>query len=329
MERHTVGLAAIALAAVVALAVLGAGRPALAHDPCGDANCDGAVNTVDVALILQHHAGLLASLPCLHNADVDLDGSVTSVDAALILQYGAGLITKLPPLSGELRDIPECGPRPELSEAAYIVTEMLARGSSDLFLDREERDALSGELHAALARIREAHPAMADISVKPSYDVGRVALTPDAGLIDAIQALVPDERGLVTFVTGYAGFDDLNARLGLRGIHRLKLTAIDSLWLTLCFDDHLNAPAAVAAYGDLEEVLYAYAGSGYVDGPDIEAMRSGETWYVVFRDAWGDCIMGCIEEELFFFTVAGDQVIAVDESEALADPRFVELVQLL
>jgi hypothetical protein len=61
----------------------------------GDVNCDGQVNAVDAALVLQFVAGLLASLPCAHAGDVDESGALNALDAALILQFVAGLIPDL------------------------------------------------------------------------------------------------------------------------------------------------------------------------------------------------------------------------------------------
>jgi hypothetical protein len=62
----------------------------------GDVNCDGNVNSIDAALVLQFDAALIASLPC-QNADVNADGATNAIDAALILQFDAGLIDSLPP----------------------------------------------------------------------------------------------------------------------------------------------------------------------------------------------------------------------------------------
>ncbi len=61
----------------------------------GDVNCDGSVNAIDAALVLQFSAGLLGSLSCLQNADVNHDRSINAIDAALILQYVAGLLSHL------------------------------------------------------------------------------------------------------------------------------------------------------------------------------------------------------------------------------------------
>ncbi|MCH7697826.1 MAG: hypothetical protein IH865_02655 [Chloroflexi bacterium] len=63
----------------------------------GDVNCDGTIDAVDAAFILQFSAGLLGSLPCAGGADVNHDGVTNPLDAALILQFAAGLIPSLPP----------------------------------------------------------------------------------------------------------------------------------------------------------------------------------------------------------------------------------------
>ena len=63
----------------------------------GDANCDGTVNSIDAAIVLQDTAQLLPFLPCPLNADVNHDSRINAVDATLILQFSAGLIGVLPP----------------------------------------------------------------------------------------------------------------------------------------------------------------------------------------------------------------------------------------
>ncbi len=62
----------------------------------GDVSCDGVINSIDAALVLQFDAGLIPSLACEQGADVNGDGNINSLDAALILQLDAGLIPSLP-----------------------------------------------------------------------------------------------------------------------------------------------------------------------------------------------------------------------------------------
>lgn len=62
----------------------------------GDVNCNGSVNSIDAALVLQYGAGLTNSLACLAAADVNENGNVDAIDAAIILQFDAGFIGTLP-----------------------------------------------------------------------------------------------------------------------------------------------------------------------------------------------------------------------------------------
>ena len=91
-------LFALSIFVFAAVAVWTASQPTSAGGPVyGDASCDGTVNSIDAAVVLQYSAGLLPSLGCAENADVNVDGQANSLDAALILQFGAGLISNLGP----------------------------------------------------------------------------------------------------------------------------------------------------------------------------------------------------------------------------------------
>ena len=87
--------------ALITAAVWYASQPTSAGQPLyGDASCDGTVNSIDAAVVLQYSAGLLPSLGCPDNADVNGDGQANSLDAALVLQFVAGLIGHLGPPDG-------------------------------------------------------------------------------------------------------------------------------------------------------------------------------------------------------------------------------------
>ena len=63
----------------------------------GDADCNGAVDSVDALQVLRFVAGL-GTPDCLAAADVDCSGAVNSVDSLKILRFVAGLPqTGLPP----------------------------------------------------------------------------------------------------------------------------------------------------------------------------------------------------------------------------------------
>ncbi len=69
----------------------------LPKPPVGDVSCDGEVDAIDAALVLQFGAALIGKLSCEKAADVNEDGAINAIDAVLILQFVAGLIDGLPP----------------------------------------------------------------------------------------------------------------------------------------------------------------------------------------------------------------------------------------
>ncbi len=60
--------------------------------PAGDADCNGLVNSIDAAFVLQLVAGLIGTVPCPIPADVNGSGEIDAIDATLILQIDAGLL---------------------------------------------------------------------------------------------------------------------------------------------------------------------------------------------------------------------------------------------
>ena len=81
---------------ILAVAAASSSGYATGERNLGDVNCDGNVNAIDAALILQKTAGLIDTLACHDAGDVNDDNLLNAIDAALMLQYDAGLIDRFP-----------------------------------------------------------------------------------------------------------------------------------------------------------------------------------------------------------------------------------------
>ena len=215
----------------------------------------------------------------------------------------------------------------ERTDSDIIATDILSRESQDLLLDSEEFAALSGELERILQLIHDTYPATESIHAHYSHFPGQVVLGVESPLREAIQNAVASQPDAVGLVTGQATFDALNARLG--GVRGVRLSPYFSDYLLLCLDELVNADAATAAYSQVEGVQYAHLNGVGGDGPDIDALQNGDTWYVVFRDAWGDCPAGCMHSELMYFTVTGNEVVSVDAAQAATEPTLASLAELV
>ena len=316
--------AGIVIAAAIGVGIALAPRltaPVLAQYVAGDVTCDQRTNSIDALLVLQYEGTALATLPCGQNADLDSDDDIDSIDAALILQRHSGLLPVDP--SDALRNLPTaCPSGPPLSNGTIMANQMLSRGNSDLHLDRTERDRLADELDHVLGLIASVEPRTDDVRIFERNRPGRVLITMSSELETAVRSLTSDDPASLAFVTGFDEFDALNAKLRLRAIHVVGQYAA---LLALCFPDTLNISAAVDAYSTLGGVRAVSGGLQFGSGPDIQAEQSGDTWYVVIMDAWGDCPSGCTKAAFFFFTATSDSVVEIEQAQALEDPLFEEL----
>lgn len=202
-------------------------------------------------------------------------------------------------------------PPDERPEAAVLAERILIRTGNRLAFDPSSRDELARELGDVLAAVRTAHPAMAAIAARELARPDSLILGLEPPLAEPVQGMFDESGRAAALRSGSPALDSLNEAAGLRGARLL-----DASTVLFCFAPVLNVPAAAAAYAELVGISYAEPDAPAGDGPDIEAARVHGTWYLVFRDASGDCPSGCIDEQLFFFTVSDGAVLPGDPEAA-------------
>ena len=212
---------------------------------------------------------------------------------------------------------------PTLTEAAILADRLLRREDDSLLLDAAQRRELADEITAVLSRIRQAYPAVTDVTARATYATGELILALEPWLFEVVSSLLDDSTGSVELRTGHAEFDLLNARLGLSVVVRIFQF---SGTVVFYFNEYLNVAAAAPAYAALEGIEYAEPNAYVGDGSDVDAVESEGRWYVVFRRAWGDCPAGCINETLDFFIVSGDGIERVERTQAMERIEFRDLV---
>ena len=210
------------------------------------------------------------------------------------------------------------------AEARVLADRILHRESDDLLLDGARQRALGHEIKRALSLVRRTYPAMADVPVREEPAPATLVLGLEGALRDAVTARWGEETASAPPPTGHGAFDALNATLGLRTARPYPALGAVALQLV----ERVNVEAAARAYGAIEGVAYAEPDAPLGDGSDIEAAKSGDTWHVVFRKAWGDCPAGCIYQELSYFTVADEGVEKVAPAQAHAMKPFATLLAL-
>ena len=214
-------------------------------------------------------------------------------------------------------EIPAQGPTPcpppagERSDSAILADRIVRRDSGQLLLELATRDQLERELADALRLVRAAYPEVIGIHARERYRPSMLILGLEPPLLRRVHGMFDRAGVIVTLRTGDPGLDSLNAELGLRGARSLG-----ALGVIFCFGPELNVVTAAAAYSRLEGVSYAEPDARLGDGPDLEAVRVNGDWYLAFRNAWGDCPSGCLNEQFHFFVIADGSVRPADVEAA-------------
>ena len=203
--------------------------------------------------------------------------------------------------------------RPPTSEAELLAARFLQREGRLVAADDASRRGLAQEIDEVLSRLREEFPGMANIVARESSETPRrVILELEPDLLDAVDRALGNSDAPVPLRTGNVDFDCLNARLGLRAVNVYR--RLDAA--VLSFGHRIDFMEAMTRYSKIEGVGYVESDAFLGDGPDVGMRRSEKDWFVVFRDASGDCPSGCLYEELHFFVVEGDEVERVNPARA-------------
>jgi len=230
------------------------------------------------------------------------------VSAALHPTKASGLAETETPAQGPAPCPPPAGKR---SDAAILADRIVRRDSGQLLIDLSARDELERELADALMLVRAAHPDVAGTHAREQYRPAMLILGLEPPLLQRVQGMFNPAGEVATLRTGAPELDALNARLGLRGAR-----SMGSLGVIYCFGPELNVVTAAAAYSRLSGVSYAEPDTLLGDGPDLEAAQIDGDWYLAFRNAWGDCPSGCINEQFSFFVIARGSVTRATSEEA-------------
>ena len=185
-------------------------------------------------------------------------------------------------------------------------------------------DGLIEEIARVLGMIRFTWPEMAEVNARPIWEPGRLILSLEPSLFEAVSVSLPEEGASAPFCTRQPGFDALNAAVGLRAVEILpfEYTRV----IVIGFDPREHVYSAGASYEKIEGVIYARPEPLLGDSPDIEMLWSGGKWYAVFRRAWGDCPSGCIFSELHFFIEHEGEVERIDPEHAAKIEEFARIL---
>ena len=181
---------------------------------------------------------------------------------------------------------------------------------------------LGAELARALAAVRAASPEMAEIRTRSPFEPGTLIVALEPTLFDAVSNALPAPGERAALCTGHAGLDRLNAALGLRAVMPFEFMSA----ILVRFDPLRDVERAALSYAGLEGVTHVEPNFALGDGSDIEAAWVDGAWYLVFREAWGDCPSGCLYSALHHFIEREGEVERVAHERATEIATFARLV---
>ncbi len=113
-----------------------------------------------------------------------------------------------------------------------------------------------------------------------------------------------------TTLPRYREFQKLNAQYRLDSLSG----SLDN-WYVLEFHGRLHPARLIDAYKGIDGIISMGASVPPGDWPDVYISPIGDTMRYFFREAWGDCFVGCAYSRYHYVRVAGDKIRYVDAYE--------------
>ena len=182
-----------------------------------------------------------------------------------------------------------------------------------------------GKIVEVLSRIRAEYPKTREIVATWTHVPGALLVELKPELNEKITEILNSEDFPIVLDTGYQEFDSLNSRNRLFVIeHYDRFSTV-----VLCFKDkRLDMHSLRHIYSMLDEVEYVELIWRVGDpGSGIGLTAESDLFFVIFRNARGDCPSGCIFEEFLYFIVDDDMVRIVDLPEALETIEFQRILK--
>ena len=247
--------------------------------------------------------------------------------SALVLATSGCLLVGAPALAQCQDDAPTVlhgslplSPEPE---SLVLLRHVLTRSHDPDVRPGPDRAALIASLDRILVRIRTAWPDLAAVTARPLWQPGRLILHSDPSLGGRIVRGLGERGVLAPFCTSHAGFDALNRAVGLRAIATFR--HLPDMFV-MEFDSDFDVPGVAARYESLDGMITASPDVPTGDGPGIQVSRSNGEWFLVFRQAWGDCPSGCMYSELHFFVADECRVARIHYEKAARMEEFSDIL---
>jgi hypothetical protein len=177
-----------------------------------------------------------------------------------------------------------CPPLEEISDDAKLMALYL---SNEIYPPLELSWHIQQDLDYIRSVYGDDHPTLTELRFKPRWELNCLHVVFTEGTAHQI------ERG------EYHAWDDLNEAYGVTEM-RYSLGGTES-YISFHFAHLVNPVRLAEEYDALPGTIYARPCMLLGDGSNIYPLRTEAGITYLFRRGWGDCLMGCVWSEYWYF----------------------------